>query len=187
MAYYSDNGVDEYIEKLLPDVGLAVDVGSNDGRASSNTLHLEDKGWEVLCIEPNPLHCEAGRKNRKLWRQVAAGAADGFGNYYCIQPFPYGSYSSLDTERKTEDGTIIFEVGIFTLDRLISEAGFDHLDLLSADVEGWEPQVMAGFSVERWRPTVIVLESWKDDLPDIPGYEKVARLGYDNVYVRKIV
>jgi len=92
----------------------------------------------------------------------------------------------LTTEGDGPDGgSELFEVRTRRLDRLLEEAGFPKLDYLTIDVEGWEPQVMAGFTVERWKPKVIVLEDVANNRVDIPGYDIVSRHEYDNIYVRR--
>ena len=70
------------------------------------------------------------------------------------------------------------------LDRLLAEAGFSCLHYLNIDVEGYENEVLAGFTVERWKPLVMVIESWDDDLVTPPGYTQVHRAGKDNIYRR---
>jgi len=179
VSYYSSNGVDAYIEPLLPEVGFACDVGANDGKMFSNSLCFEEKGWTVICVEPNPLLVEEGSSVRKLWRQVACGSEDGVATFYASGGHPYASDSSIDLGRGQP-----FEVQVLRLDRVLEEAGFRRLDYLTVDVESWEPQVMAGFTLERWRPKIIVLESWKDDLATPEGYTRLGRKEFDNIYQR---
>jgi FkbM family methyltransferase len=83
------------------------------------------------------------------------------------------------------DGADLFQVRVRRLDRVLDEAGFPKLDYLTVDVENWERQVMAGFTVERWKPKVIVLEEWTEEVIQIPGYDVVSRHEYDNIYVRR--
>lgn len=186
---YSDNGIDQRVAEIFDThIGHACDVGANDGRFNSNTLSFEERGWTVLCVEPNPLLAESGRERRKLWREVACGAADedcvDFG--VCGPMMPYPSRSSLGTQPRDSGGPAekVVKVMVRTLDRLLEEAGFPRLDYLTVDVEGWERDVMAGFTVERWKPRVIVLEEWTDNAIVIPGYTVVERRLYDNLYVR---
>lgn len=177
--YYSDNGVDSAIEKMLPDVGFAVDVGANNGSFASNTLMLEEKGWTVLCVEANPLLEEEGRKIRKLWRAVAAGSEDTTATFHRHGGPPYASNSGFFMA-----GGEPVDVPMLRLDRILEEAGFSRLDLMTADVEGYEDQVMAGFTVERWKPKVIVLESWNDNQATPSGYTRIHRCQFDNIYLR---
>jgi FkbM family methyltransferase len=184
--YYSGDGVDREIEPLLPEVGFACEVGANDGQFLSNTLYFEEKGWTVLCVEPNPELVKYGHARRKLWRQVAAGSEDAEDREFRFFGIhPYASNSSLCRPGVVED--VQFRsamVVVRRLDRILEEAGFHRLDFLAVDVEGWEQEVMSGFTIERWRPKVIVLESWTDDQPAPPGYTRTARRQYDNIYLR---
>jgi len=184
MSYYSSNGVDRFIEPLLPEIGMACDVGANDGKFYSNTLHFEEKGWTVLCIEPNPLLAESGRAVRKLWREVACAAQDGEQTFWARGPYPYASGSAIHQGRGESERGEPFMVRVLRLDRALEEAGFSRLDLLSVDVEQSEPEVMAGFTIERWQPTIIVLESVDNSLPTPQGYALLKRYEHDNVYRR---
>jgi len=186
MAHYSDNGVDEALESLLPAFGYACDVGANDGVFNSNTLALEEKGWLILCVEANPLLEELGRARRKLWRSVAIGDRDmdDVVFHICGPMANWASRSSLGLRDGGGPADQTAFVSVRRLDRILKEAGFPRLDLLTVDVENWEREVMAGFSVERWKPKVIVLEEWTDDNLAIPGYTILKKLSYDNIYVR---
>ena len=186
MGYYSDNGIDGEVEKLFGDfVGHACDVGANNGSFLSNTLHLEEKGWTVLCIEPSPLLAEEGRSRRKLWREVAAASVDSDLRYFniCTNGPNYASSSALWPSK--DGGERLVEVVSRRLDRILEEAGFPKLDFLTVDCEGSERDIMAGFTVERWRPRVIVLEELSENAITIPGYTLVGKRQYDNLYVRE--
>lgn len=184
--YHSNNGVDAAVDKVFGDyVGHACDVGANDGLFFSNTMFFEQKGWTVLCVEPNPLLAEAGRKNRRLWREVACSAEDAeLATFKSVKGNNHASSSALMPEGHA-DGADLFQVRVRRLDRVLDEAGFPKLDYLTVDVENWERQVMAGFTVERWKPKVIVLEEWTEEVIQIPGYDMTSRHEYDNVYVRR--
>ena len=184
-TYYSDNGVDRIIEMMLPDVGNACDVGASDGVFNSNTLMFEEKGWDVLCIEPNPLLTTLGIEWRKRWVEVACSSVDGEAQFESRGSFPYASGSSLGSRTGSPDGISFHQVKTRRLDSLLEEAGFTSLDLLCIDVEGWEPEVLEGFTIERWKPTIMVIEDLQDRhaLP-IAGYEHIEKRIFDNIYRR---
>jgi FkbM family methyltransferase len=192
VAYYSDNGADRRIAEIFDEfVGHACDVGANDGTFISNTLHFEEKGWTVLCIEPNPLLAEVGRSKRKLWREVAcAGVDDDSVDFYVVNGHAtFASFSSLHMNGKKPaiNDVFIEKVVVRRLDRVLEEAGFPKLDYLAVDVEGWEREVMSGFTVERWKPKVIVLEEWSGIPIVIPNYSIIEKRQFDNIYVREEV
>jgi len=194
MNQYSDNGVDlRVVELLAMPFGYACDVGANDGTFNSNTLVLEEMGWYVLCVEPNPHLAADGRMKRKLWREVACSDKDSEDEDFAIYTAgpKYASGSCLgkfnrNTDLTTSDNVPPMTAKVVTrrLDRVLEEAGFPRLDFLTVDVEGWEDEVMAGFTVERWKPEIIVLESWTERVIPIEGYTVLEKRQFDNIYQR---
>lgn len=200
MSFYSDNGIDRAIAPALPEFGYAAEVGANNGVSGSNAKHFEDKGWIVLCVEPNPKLAPEGQAARKLWRSVACGAErreavefDIRGNY------PYGSFSGLHTGEvppglqfhPAEWPSEKVQVPMERLDDLLSAAGFPRLDLLTIDVEGHELHVLQGLDLRVWTPAIIVAEAWdqaaKVSLMDYLkpfGYALTSVAGYDCVFAR---
>jgi FkbM family methyltransferase len=191
MNFYSDNLVDEYLCNHTDDFGYACEVGANTGTAGSNTLALEQLGWLVLCVEPNPMLEPEGRAARKLWRRVACGAEDSeYGLFKVVGTHPYASYSGLEL-RYGGTSTTEISVKVRTLDRLLEEAGFPRLDVLTIDAEGYEDEVLNGFTVERWKPKFIVVEDCdgssmltKYQLPE--GYEEMPRCHFDRIWRRNV-
>ena len=191
-----DNGVAQRVAQIFGDfVGYACDVGANDGVFNSNTLCLEKLGWTVLCVEPNPLLEADLRDFRKLVRMAACSSEDSDGSrFHIVDGHPSWASSSSLCRGETEYLQLnadtnelkpcnMFSVCVRRLDRILEEAGFPRLDYLTVDVEGWEKEVMAGFTVERWKPKVIVLEELGDAVL-IPGYTMIERRAYDNIYER---
>lgn len=176
----SESGQDKWILSQFDGPGHAVDIGANDGIFLSNTMLLEENGWTVLCVEPNPNLVEHGTKHRKLWRQVAAGATNGKATFTSVGGHPYASWSGM---QENLSGTK-HEVEVLTLDTILEQAGFHKLDVLSMDCEGWEKEVLKGFSIERWKPKVIVMEDW-NDCPVLPGYKLVDKQIFDYLFVRE--
>jgi FkbM family methyltransferase len=183
---YSDNGVDLRVSEIFGDfIGHACEVGANDGKFNSNTLMFEEIGWTVLCVEPNPVLAKSGRACRKLWRQVACSDSDSDGAEFGVyRESPSGSSLGVFSRVREGPAPRIMKVKVRTLDRVLEEAGFPRLDFLSIDVEGWEREVMSGFTVERWKPRVIVLEEHTDTPKSVQGYTMIERRLFDNIYER---
>lgn len=172
--FYSSNGVDELIAPYLPDFGYAVEVGANDGVSGSNAKHFEDKGWIVMCIEPNPMLEAPGRKTRKLWRQIACGDSHAWDpTFTIVWQYPWGSFSGFHTQEippnlsaPTIANQPTVTVEIDTLDHILKDAGFPRLDLLTIDVEGHELATLKGIDLNKWRPKIIVAEAWDEKAKD---------------------
>lgn len=168
--FYSDNSVDNIISPHLPAFGYAVDVGANDGIFHSNTKHFEDKGWIVMCIEPNPRLEDAGRKNRKLWRRIACGRnREDNREFTIVGQYPHASFSGMHiNEYPPAQGTVIsgetISVRVETLDSILESSGFPRLDLLSIDAEGHEVEILKGINLNVWKPKIIVAEAWSEKI-----------------------
>lgn len=191
--YYSANGVDAQVEPWLPEFGYAVDVGANDGQFMSNSLTFEEKGWFVLCVEPNPLLEAAGRKRRKLWRAVACGEVDEEAKEFAsVDEYPFYASSGFHAHEIPQHIHVpkkvqTMPVKVRTLNRLLEECGFPRLDYLTIDVEAHELSVLKGIDLMVWKPLVIVAESWSVETPITNylrewGYELEGRYLEDNVY-----
>lgn len=172
--------MDKVAEAMLPEFGYAVDVGANNGICLSNTKLFEDRGWVVLCVEPNPLLEEEGRKNRKLWKQVACGKEDvesvtftRCGSYPWAAGSGFHAYTN-DLEK------VEYQVPLRKLDTLLDEFKFPRLDLLSIDAEWGDMDVLQGITLEKWRPSVIICEALSlDRASELKSY--LHPKGYDFV------
>lgn len=54
----------------------------------------------------------------------------------------------------------VIECEVITLNSLLNNLNIQYIDFLSIDTEGWELDVMRGFSVEIYQPKVILLENY---------------------------
>jgi hypothetical protein len=80
-----------------------------------------------------------------------------------------------------------------TLDRLLEKHEWpEGFEVLTVDVEGAEPDVFAGFDLERWRPQLVIAEL-HEEYPDKrlnANAKKVGALfdrqGYEKIYADQI-
>lgn len=205
----SQHGEEALIRAYLgaQEQGYAADVGAVDGVFLSNTKFLEDGGWIVLCVEPIETYARACRQNRRLVEQVACGVEPRTRAPFYVRALPGGnmtSGSSLAPDSGVMDdpringgtslrdmGAIEFQttVDVARLDDLLDKHQFPRLDFLSLDTEGTEAEVLRGFTLGRWRPKLVVVESWFDTEPhrayfEAAGYHRVERLAVNDFYLR---
>ena len=76
--------------------------------------------------------------------------------YHVLSPVPCSSSLSLDFMRDAQALTSSV-VPVFTLDRLLRDAGVSHVDLVKIDTESTEPQVLEGMRgvLERDHPFIV--------------------------------
>jgi FkbM family methyltransferase len=175
--------MDLKIDRYLPqDGGYFVEAGGNDGFRQSNTYHLERRrSWSGLLIEPVPAMCAEARFERPGSTVVnSALVAEGY-------PDPtarirYGGLMSVvagargddaSDQRWTTEGLAMGALGLEdeyevdvparTLSSILVEHGAPEVDLLSLDVEGYEPQVLAGLDLDRHGPRYLLVVVRDDD------------------------
>jgi FkbM family methyltransferase len=160
--------------------GFFVEAGANDGFTQSNTYWLERfRGWRGILIEPMPTYLEECRRERPDATVVhAALVPRGHGadtirmQFGDLMSSVHGAHGDAAEElRWVEPGLVLgwretYEVDVpaRTLSDILDEHGAPEVDLLSLDVEGFEPQALRGLDLERHAPRWIVVEAHDLDL-----------------------
>ena len=124
--------------------GFFIEVGAADGMDQSNTFLLERKyGWKGLLIEPRKEEykvCKKIRKNSIVVNYALSNLKDD-GNRTLVEDT--GLTSKITSK---QEGMNISEVKNISLSRLLKENKIDHVDIMSLDVEGYEFEVLEGYS-----------------------------------------
>lgn len=204
--YDMDQKLDRYIDR---DGGFFVEAGANDGFEQSNTYWLERfRGWRGVLVEAIP----------ELYREAVLERPDARVFNCALVPFDYdretvtmrygGLMSVVGGSRGSErddreyvkpafslrmESEYEVEVPARTLSSILDEAGAAEIDLLSLDVEGFEPSVLRGLSLDRHAPRFILveihdMETGKPVIDEILGdrYEPLAELSpMDLLYRRR--
>lgn len=173
--------------------GVFVEVGANDPVAGSQTWLLEQNGWQGVLVEPQASLCEklrAARPRSQVF-QVACSCPGSEGEADLILT-EFNGNATLKPQRDSHGINYvgIERVRITTLDSVLQAAGISQIDFLSLDVEGHEIEVMDGFSLEKYKPSLILIEDGVRDLAKhhflkCHGYKLVKRTTLNNWYVPK--
>ena len=148
-----------------------IEVGAGPTVFYSMSKHFRDCGWRAICVEPNPKFIKQHQKLGNEIHQYACSNFEGETNFKIVstgwEEDRNGiSFSAIDIKYEMSYNYPIEEitVNVIKLDTLLDNLNVKQIDFLSIDVEGWEIEVMKGFSVEKFNPKVILLENYKHDI-----------------------
>ncbi len=149
-----------------------VDVGAADPIYHSVTKHFYDSGWSGLNIEPRQRLFSALLSNRPrdLTLQCCVSDESGTMKFFEVEvgtadeTSDNGGLSTVDASLASDYRSRGFSVResvreVFTLSEVLDRHSVDEIGFLKVDVEGHEPQVVAGLDWKRWRPRLVILES----------------------------
>ncbi|UUZ71762.1 FkbM family methyltransferase [Polaromonas sp. P1(28)-8] len=188
-VYYSQFGEDKILSEIFSQVdkGLCIEVGANDGVNDSTSMFFEKLGWSCILIEPNPVLCQSIRNSRKA-KLVELAASDREGE--AILHVASGAerahgVSTISSEQEALEKIRSYgftyedvKVKTQTLDKMLDDLKIDGvIHFISIDVEGHEVAVLNGFSIEKWRPTIIILED-NSNFEDIRVCNYLKKFGY---------
>jgi FkbM family methyltransferase len=168
--YYSQFGEDkilfEFFQKKTS--GLCVEVGANNGVEDSTSLFFEKIGWKCILVEPNPSLCREIRTHRKaMTYEYAASNRTDTATLHVVEGAERAHGLSTISPTKEHHDRIInhgftsraIQVHTITLDEILMDAQLNsNIDFISIDVEGHEYEVLEGFSINKWSPTLILIE-----------------------------
>lgn len=179
-VFPSDDVEPELLRAYLPERGFFVEVGAFDPVYQSQTLHLEQRGWDGLLIEPIPDRAKLFASRKAALIPVACGSRKQHGQ--SLPLYVAEAHSSLCYRAGPP-----ISVPVVTLDSILAERQVDRVDFLSVDVEGAEVDVLDGLST-RYRPALILIEDHAENLTKHRamrqrGYKRVRRTGLNSWYV----
>jgi FkbM family methyltransferase len=150
--------------------GSFVDVGANHYKENSNTFYLETAlGWSGIAIDPQADFAAGYRTYRprtRFFPFFVSDTSDASVTFYEAEG--NSLVASADPRFAERAGTRATDplyktqavtVPTIRLTDLLDHAGVSRFDLLSVDVELAEPKVLAGFDINRFRPSLVCIEA----------------------------
>ena len=202
--FYSQFGEDKILFEIFQGKtsGFCVEVGANNGIDDSTSLFFEQIGWKCILVEPNPSLCRQIREERNalLYEYAASNQSDTRTLYVVEGAARSDGLSTISTNKEDHDRiknhgfvSSAVQVHTMTLDRILMDAQIDcDIDFISIDVEGHEYEVLEGFSLEKWKPFIILIEDNSNFENNIVnrylkqfGYVRFMRTGVNDWYAHK--
>ncbi len=164
--YYAQHGEDRILHQIFGSEykGTAVEVGGFDGIKLSNTYFFERKGWKTVIVEPIPKLVAKIRSQRSctVMPYAASGTTGSlnFSMFEGVEELSSADPSQEHVQRAKAEGAVVvnIEVQAKRLDDILDEAGIEKLDFLTIDVEGFELSVLEGFTPDKLKPKIIIVE-----------------------------
>jgi FkbM family methyltransferase len=165
--------MDRKLDAILDrDGGFFVEAGGHDGYTQSNTYYLERfRGWRGMLVEPMVEMASEARRNRPQ-STVFQCALVPLDHGDTKVEMEFGDLFSTVRVEGAEDGGAWVNGGLVlgwrdrrtehvparALSDLLDELDVSEIDLLSLDVEGYEPQALSGLDLSRHAPAWMLVE-----------------------------
>ena len=143
--------------------GFFVDVGAGHYASLSNTYYLERMlGWSGLAIEPlqhfKPDY-DAHRSRSRFLAFFISDVSGGSVKMYTLGRMFAGSSSDRKFVERFGNRPEEVTVPTITLNDLLEREGVEQIDFMSMDIELSEPAALAGFDIDRFRPSLVCIEA----------------------------
>jgi len=173
--------------------GTMVEVGAAGPEFLSQSKPFRDIGWRCICVEPNPKFAQMHRDVGNEIYEYACSYEDRNDVNFQLVDVHNGeisneSFSSLEVSEELsvisgypgKNSLNIENITVNTrkLDTILEESNSAKVDYVIVDVEGWELNVMKGFTTSKYQPRVIVLESAFTDTYQM-YHDYMSNFGYE--------
>lgn len=143
---YEDAPAESIFQSLEACPGAYLDIGTNMGVVAA--MVAKRTGRPVIAVEPNPETARRaactfalnGLRNVTLF-SAAVGDQDGEMTFYMT---PGASDAASLSGENVGAGAQAIKVPVVTIDTLVERCGLDRVGFIKIDVEGFEPQAIAG-------------------------------------------
>jgi len=158
---YSLSSVDlivDYIFKYKND-GLYIDVGCQHPISNNNTYILYKKGWNGINIDLDKKNIDLFNISRPDDTNINVAVSDKSGNvnlFYYHDGSPINTINSQNADYQKNKFKKIKLIKSENLNKILANINFNKkVDYLNIDVEGHELNVLKGFNILKYKPSII--------------------------------
>jgi len=184
---FSQNYEDVILRRIfkLKKKGTFVDVGAFHPFYNSNTYYFYNLGWRGINIDMDEGNIKefTRLRNEDLNLQTAISNKNESIETYLIKNSSRSSiFEDIANINLKKDEVIVkTNQEAKTLNTILENSEVKDIDFISIDVEGAEDKVLEGFSIEKYLPKIIIIESVFPQTNKIKSY-KAENLLLDNDY-----
>ncbi|MBM9614408.1 FkbM family methyltransferase [Desulfobulbus rhabdoformis] len=153
--------------------GFYIDIGAHHPIRFSNTYLFYRNGWRGINVDATPGSMNIFKRLRPEDINLECAISDSRGKlpYYMFKEPALNTFSSELAEKYINRGQPLLtrqDLELQTLGNLLDEnlKSNQKIDFMSVDVEGYDLQVLKANNWEKYRPTIILIESLDFDLND---------------------
>ena len=142
--------------------GMFVDIGAGHHQTHSNTYYLETVlDWRGILVDAQSVFAADYAQHRPRTQFFSFFVADSTGQQATLWLSEPKSGLASATKFQAEQLEQVTPMAVPTirLDDLLDGLGVRGFDFLSMDIELAEPSALAGFSIDRFRPTLVCIEA----------------------------
>ncbi len=144
--------------------GRYIDIGAGHPVADNVSCWFYQRGWHGIVVEPQPelaaLYARLRPRDKVV--QALVGRTHGERDFFLVERL-HGFSTTIERYAQNAQalgvGYRSLRLPVVTLAALCETQGIREIDFLKIDVEGAEPEVLAGADFKRFRPKVIVAEA----------------------------
>jgi FkbM family methyltransferase len=175
---YAQDGEDLIIERIFEGKksGFYVDVGAHHPFRFSNTYRFYRQGWYGLNFDPVPGFANffARHRPRDIAIEIGVGEIDSHMTYYQFNEPALNTFSLQEVILKNKPPYSLvssIEISVRPLtdlfDQFLPEG--QHIDFMTIDAEGLDLEVLLSNNWEKYRPSLLVVETLRKNMNSLSG------------------
>jgi FkbM family methyltransferase len=178
--YYPKSNTQGFEELFIRDYfqdkrgGIFVDIGANHYRERNVTYYLERHlDWSGIAVDALSEFGEEYRKyrhNTKFFSFFIGDKSDQNIDFYIIASNKRVSSYSEEVRKEHSSEASRISVKTITLDDLLAKSNASRIDLLNIDIELAEPMALKGFSIDKYKPELVIIENHEEVAVPIRQY-----------------
>jgi FkbM family methyltransferase len=180
MIFYSQRQEDKWLydnNKIKP-MGFFLDVGCAHPNINSNTNVLEQTGWNGICIDADETWSDMWINNRKNSTFINC-LIDKDDNE--DKDFHISNIHEISSLKVFGDG-YLKKIKTRTINSILEEHQVKKVDLVSLDVEGNELNALIGFDIEKYNPSIFIVEYKNLDGDNFDAIEYLVSKQYTKIH-----